>query len=64
MRVSTVFLGLDHSFGLAGDRLPLLWETMIFGGKHDGYVDRYSSRGAALKGHAKALELAIRGLPQ
>lgn len=29
--VSTVFLGVDHSFGLGGP--PILWETMIFGGK-------------------------------
>ena len=29
VRVSTVFLGLDHSFG-GGD--PLWFETMIFGG--------------------------------
>ena len=32
IRVSTVFLGMDHSFG-HGD--PLLFETMIFGGEHD-----------------------------
>ena len=28
--VSTVFLGVDHSFG---DGSPMLFETMIFGGK-------------------------------
>ncbi len=32
VRISTVFLGLDHNFG-EGD--PLLFETMIFGGSHD-----------------------------
>ena len=31
--VSTVFLRIDHSFGSGP---PLLFETMIFGGKHDG----------------------------
>lgn len=31
--VSTVFLGLDHSF-TGGD--PILWETMIFGHNHFG----------------------------
>lgn len=41
VRVSTVFLGLDH-FGRVGE--PVLWETMIFGGAHDGYQARYTSR--------------------
>ena len=31
-RVSTVFLGIDHSFG---DGPPLLFETMVFGGPLD-----------------------------
>lgn len=52
--VSTVFLGLDHN--LAGGA-PLLWETMIFGGEHDQYQDRYSSLKDAKKGHAKAVKL-------
>ena len=52
--VSTVFLSLDHSFG--GEK-PLLWETMIFGGEHDQYQDRYSSYEDALKGHQQALDL-------
>lgn len=52
VRVSTVFLGLDYSFG---DGPPLLWETMIFGGEHDQYQDRYSSHADALVGHARAL---------
>lgn len=37
VKVSTVFLGLDHQFG---DGPPLLFETMIFGGKHDEFCDR------------------------
>ena len=53
--VSTVFLGLDHSFG-AGP--PLLYETMIFGGPHDQYQERYATRAEALAGHIKAVELA------
>lgn len=32
--VSTVFLGLDHNF--LGEGPPLLFETMVFGGEHDG----------------------------
>lgn len=53
--VSTVFLGLDHRFGMSGD--PILFETMIFGGKHDEYQERYTTYEGALKGHKKAVQL-------
>lgn len=56
--VSTVFLGLDHSFG---DGPPLLFETMIFGGEHDQYQDRCTTWEQAEEMHRKACELA--GLP-
>ena len=56
--VSTVFLGLDHQFG---DGPPLLFETMIFGGEHDGWQDRCSTWDQALVMHCKACELA--GVP-
>ena len=55
VKVSTVFLGLDHSFGRG---VPLLWETMIFGGEHDQYQERYTSLEDAKKGHAEALIIA------
>ena len=55
VRVSTVFLGLDHSFG-GGP--PLLWETMIFGGPHGDCKWRYSSLKDALAGHKDAVLLA------
>jgi hypothetical protein len=32
VEVSTVFLGIDHA---PGSGSPVLWETMVFGGKHD-----------------------------
>lgn len=35
--VSTVFLGLDHSFG---DGPPLLFETLVFDGPLDGEMTR------------------------
>jgi len=54
IRISTVFLGLDHSYN--SDK-PILWETMIFGGKQDQYQERYSSYEDALIGHQKALDL-------
>lgn len=55
IRISTVFLGLDHSW--RDDRGPLLWETMIFGGEHDQYQQRHYSYEEALEGHQNALDL-------
>jgi hypothetical protein len=46
--ISTVFLGIDHSFG-GGE--PQLFETMIFGGPLDQTQDRYATRQAAVNGH-------------
>lgn len=58
--VSTVFLGLDHSYArfTGAPHAPVLWETMIFGGPHDQYQDRYTSHAAAVAGHAKAVRIA------
>jgi hypothetical protein len=56
VRVSTVFFGLDHQFG---DGPPLLFETMIFGGPHDQYQERFSTWDQAESGHRAALKLAI-----
>ena len=55
VRVSTVFLGLDHNFG---NGEPVLFETMIFGGKHDQYQERYSTWEEAEAGHKQALSKA------
>lgn len=57
--VSTVFLGIDHRMGSSEteDR-PILYETMIFNGKHKDYQERYDSNGAALQGHMRACALA------
>ena len=59
IHVSTVFLGLDHGFSLDEKAPPVLWETMIFGGEHDGYQERYSSKEEALAGHTRAVEMVI-----
>ena len=48
VRISTIFLGLDHSFG---GGIPILFETMIFGGKHDQYQERYTTYEDAEAGH-------------
>ena len=54
VRVSTVFLGMDHSFN---GGTPILFETMIFGGEHDQYQERYCTWDEAEKGHQIACEL-------
>ena len=48
VRVSTVFLGLDHSHG-GGP--PLLFETMVFNGPLDQKQERCSTWGEAEKMH-------------
>lgn len=53
--VSTVFLGLDHNYMRSGP--PLWFETLVFGGAHDGEMNRYSTWEDAEKGHAKLLGL-------
>lgn len=55
VRVSTVFLGLDHSYG---EGPPLLFETMIFGGVHAGYEERCSTWDEAEKQHQIAVAIA------
>jgi hypothetical protein len=53
VRVSTVFLGLDHSFD--GGR-PLLFETMVFGGALDQEQRRCTTWDEAEKMHAAMVE--------
>lgn len=62
--VSTVWLGLDHSFSWTGDEpnpKPLIFETMIFkmGVKAMdnslNYQTRYTTEEEALAGHTKAI---------
>ena len=49
VRVSTVFLGLDHNW-TPGQR-PLVFETLVFGGPADGMMERYSTWEEAEAGH-------------
>jgi len=48
--ISTVFLGLDHSFD---NKTPILFETMVFGlyNLNDNMMERYSSWKEAEEGH-------------
>jgi hypothetical protein len=50
--VSTVWLGTDHNY-LRGS--PLIFETMIFGGRNDGFQARYATKEAALTGHRRVV---------
>ena len=52
--VSTVWLGLDHSFG--DDGPPLIFETMVFPSEEDFaelWCERYATLEQALEGHAR-----------
>lgn len=55
--VSTVFLGVDHSFG---EGAPLLFKTMIFGGRFetDEYQTRCTTWAQAEEMHKVACETA------
>ncbi len=55
VEISTVFLGLDHNH--LGQGPPLLFETMIFGGEHDGWMDRYTTWEEAEAGHNEAVSM-------
>jgi hypothetical protein len=56
--ISTVFLGIDHQF--LSDGPPILFETMIFGGKFDSgeYQTRCSTWAEAEIMHQKAVSVA------
>jgi len=48
IRISTVWLGLDHSFGQGP---PLIFETMVFGDRMDEEYFRYATEAEAIEGH-------------
>jgi hypothetical protein len=54
VRICTVFLGLDMSFGMG---TPVLFETVVLGGTRDREVYRYTSWDEAQKGHAAIAQL-------
>lgn len=58
--VSTVFLGTNHNWFNEGD--PILFETMIFGGEHDQYQERYRTVEEARDGHKVAVKLVMKSL--
>lgn len=62
IRVSTVFLGLDHDFGQRSS--PVLWETMVFGGILDGEMERYTSLESAKHGHEEMVKKVKKALAE
>ena len=59
VEVSTAFLGIDHSFGTGP---PLLFETLVFGGKCDGDMRRYATWEEAERGHEEECVRVLRGI--
>lgn len=52
VHVSTVFLRLNHGWG----GVPQWFETMIFGGEHDGWCERYETYDQAEAGHKRTVD--------
>lgn len=52
--VSTVFLGFSHGHDKGK---PILFETLVFGGEHDGYMLRYTSWDEAISGHEEVCRM-------
>jgi len=56
--ISTVFLGLDHRMDcMDGAGPPIVFETMVFGGKLDHSEGRYSTWDDAVEGHENWVKL-------
>jgi hypothetical protein len=52
IRISTAFMAIDLD---PLSDVPVLWETMVFGGPCSGAQHRYASREAAIAGHEEVL---------
>ena len=59
--VSTVWLGMDHSFSFDGKKVPpLIFETMVFDGTGSGLeedLERYSTEEQAREGHQRIVAM-------
>ena len=53
IEISTVFLGINHQYS---NGKPRIFETMIFGGKYDQEMERYSTWNEAEEGHKRWVE--------
>lgn len=59
IRVSTVFLGLDHGGHPVITAKPLVFETMVFRGKMDQYQMRYYEYDDAMAGHDEIVRMVL-----
>lgn len=60
INISTVFLTINHAWG--PNEEPVLFETMVFGGAHDQWQDRYTTHAEAKKGHRAAIRMVRGGM--
>jgi hypothetical protein len=63
VRVSTVFLGLDHSFWPARVGPPILFETMVFVNGSAEQMERYCTWDEAEAGHARWVKQVFKPTP-
>lgn len=59
VRVSTVWMGIDHGFGRPIDPAPVIFETMIFGPDDYPYQEaqmRYCTEDEAVEGHRRTCD--------
>lgn len=61
LRVSTVWLGVDHSF--VNHLPPIIFETAVFSPDGLYIADRYPTLAAALKGHKREVMWVTRNVP-
>ena len=61
VRISTVFLGLDHSLWDGGP--PILFETMVFINGDGGEMERYATWDEAVEGHANMVAKIFKATP-
>jgi hypothetical protein len=61
VRVSTVFLGLDHNHSLHGP--PVLFETMVFINGSGGDMERYCTWDEAVEGHERMVAQIFKPTP-
>jgi hypothetical protein len=60
VKVSTVWLGIDHRFGFGDEPSPIIFETMVFGGERDEWHWRYATEQEARAGHAEVCSVVFR----
>ena len=58
VEISTVFLGIDHSFGFS--KKTILFETMVFGRELDGEQERYATWEEAEQGHKEMVDKVMK----